>query len=145
MLGYTESRNLYLLVNGKSTREYLPSSGLPRHSTWEDKMCPGGLGVELSGEGLPSMRGPGFSPSTEKEERYPRKSETAHQLSIHQESIPSDSLSPAWKRLSNGQVEAEVWKEQHPAEKGRQVIRPLQDHGCRSVSSPSHRCKCFSL
>lgn len=71
MVGYTQSKNLYLLVDGKSTQEYLQSNDLPRNFTWEDRMCPEGLDVELSGEGLPSMQGPGFSPSTEKGGKVP--------------------------------------------------------------------------
>lgn len=91
-----------------------------------------------------ACKGLGLVSALKRDKRYPRKSETVHKLSTHQESTPSDSLAPARKHLSNGQVEAEVWKDQHPAEKGREVIRPLQGHGYRSASKPSHRCKCFS-
>lgn len=88
-------------------------------------------------------KGLGLVPAQKREERYPRKSETAHKLSTHQDSTPPDCPALAWKHLSSGQVEAEVWKEHHPAEKGREVSGPLQGHGCRSVSNLSHRC--FSL
>lgn len=92
LLGDTQSRDLYLLVDRKSTQEYLQSNTLPRHSTWADKMCPEGLDVGLSGESLPACEGLALVPALKSKERHPGKSEAAHKLSTHWKS----TLLTAW-------------------------------------------------
>lgn len=108
-------------------------------------MCPEGLDVELRGEDCLACKGLGSVPALKREEGT-LGTPKLHKLSTHQESTPSDSLAPAWKHLSSGQVDAEVRKEQHPAEKGKRKRGkwPVQGHGCRSESNPSLRRRCFS-
>lgn len=70
--------------------------------------------MKLSGEGLPSLQGPGFSLNTEKGGKVPPGNQKRTQALQTLGEYPPDSITRVWKHLSSGLVEAEAWEEQHP-------------------------------